>query len=154
MLSSPGQTGQESRLMMSSRPLKVLILGSCSFALASASPQQEPGEGVLCLGAFIYFAEKTGAQCRAGQDPTFQARIAAYARRFDDYIIRNTGGDPSTLARFKAGQNLNSTDDSYICGGDVARGYDHMKAQKPEDLAKAVDEVLAREGSPSFGDCV
>ncbi|MFN3387404.1 MAG: hypothetical protein ACK40O_00605 [Allosphingosinicella sp.] len=140
--------------MVRSRGLKVLILGSCSFALASAAPQREPGEGVLCLGTFIYFAEKTGAQCRAGQDPEFQARIAAFARRFDDYIIRNTGGDPSTLARFKAEQNLNSKDHDHICGGDVAGVYDHMKFQKPEDLAKAVDDVLARDGSPSFGDCV
>ena len=140
--------------MVSSRHLKALILGSCSFALASAAPQQKPGEGVLCLGTFIYFAEKTGAQCRVGQDPEFQARIAGYARRFDDYIIRNTGGDPSTLVRFKAGQNLDSKDDKYICGGDVADIYDHMKAQKPVDLDKAVDEVLARDGSPSFGDCV
>jgi hypothetical protein len=145
---------RELRLMVRSRRLRAMILGSCGFALASAAPQQEPGEGVLCLGTFIYFAEKTGAQCRAGQDAEFQARIAAYARRFDDYIIRNTGGDPTALARFKDGQNLNSKDDDYICGGDVADGYDHFKATKPEDLAKAVDEVLARDGSPSFGDCV
>jgi hypothetical protein len=140
--------------MVRSRRLKALILGSCGFALASAAPQREPGEGVLCIGTFIYFAEKTGAQCRAGQDPEFQARIAAYARRFDDYIIRNMGGDASALTRFKAGQNLNRKDDNYICSGDVANGYDHMKATKPEDLAKAVDEVLARDGPPSFGDCV
>lgn len=140
--------------MVRSLWLKAMILGSTGFALGSAAPQQEPGQGVLCLGTFIYFVEKAGAQCRAGQDAEFQARIAAYARRFDDYIIRNTGGDPATLARFKDGQNLNSEDHNYICGGDVARGYDHFKAAKPEELAKAVDELLARDGLPSFGDCV
>jgi hypothetical protein len=58
---------------------------------------------VLCLGTFIYFVEGNGTQCRAGKDAEFQARIAAYARRFDDYIIRNSGGDPSALMRFKEG---------------------------------------------------
>ena len=106
------------------------------------------------FGTFIYFVEKTGAQCRAGQDTEFQGRIAAYARRFDDYIIRNTGGDPTALARFKDSQNLNSKDQNYICGGDAASSYDHFKAAKPEALAKAVDELLARDGPPSFGDCV
>jgi hypothetical protein len=131
-----------------------MLLGCIGFALVSAAPPPEPGEGVLCFGTFIYFVEKTGAQCRAGQDAEFQARIAAYARRFDDYIIRNTGGDPATLARFKDGQNLNSDDRNYVCGGDVASSYDHFKAAKPEELAKAVDELLARDGPPSFGDCV
>ena len=110
--------------------------------------------GVLCLGTFIYFAQKTGAQCRVGQDAEFQARIATYASRFDDYIVRNTGGDPAVLARFKDGQNLNSADRQYICSGDVAAGYNHMKATKSEELTNAVDELLARDGSPTFGDCV
>lgn len=138
-----------------SRRSKSLLLAWSGFALASAAPPPErPGAGVLCLGTFIYFVEKTGAQCRAGQDPEFQARIATYARRFDDYIVRNTGGDPATLAQFKEGQNLNSADRNYICGGDVAASYDHFKVMKSDDLAKAVDQLLARDGPPSFGDCV
>ena len=144
----------ELQVMVRSRWSRAMLLGLSGFALVSAAPQQEPGQGVLCLGTFIYFIEKTGAQCRTGQDAEFQARIAAYARRFDDYIVRNTGADPKALARFKDRQNLNSEDQNYICGGDVASSYDHFKAEKPEDLAKAVDELLARDGPPSFGDCV
>ena len=144
---------RELRVMVS-RLLKATLLAFSGLALVSAAPPKEPGEGVLCLGTFIYFVEKTGAQCRAGQDAEFQARIASYSRRFDDYIVRNTGGDPKALARFKDGQNLNSKDQNYICSGDVASSYDHLKAAKPDDLAKGVDELLARDGPPSFGDCV
>ena len=133
------------------KPMLMLCSG---FILVSATPPQKPGQGVLCLGTFIYFVEKTGAQCRAGQDAEFQSRIAAHARRFDDYITRNMGGDPAALALFKDGQNLNSEDPNYICGGDVASSYDHFKAAKPDELDKAVDELLARDGPPSFGDCV
>jgi len=140
--------------MVLSRWLKTIVLGSSGFALASAAPQPEPGEGVLCLGTFIYFVEQTGAQCRPGQDVEFQARIAGYARRFDDYIIRNTGGDPAALAHFKDTQFLNSKDHNFICVGDVAVSYDHFKAWNPDDLAKTIDELLARDGWPSFGDCI
>jgi hypothetical protein len=134
---------------------KPLLLIWAGLALVSAAPIQDPpGRGVLCLGTFIYFVEENGMQCRAGEDAEFQARIATYARRFDDYIIRNTGGDPAVLARFKDGQNLNSKDRDYICGGDVAKSYDSFKAQKPEEIDKAVDELLARDGQPSFGDCL
>lgn len=140
---------------ISSSLSKPLLLVGIGLALISAAPIQDPpGQGVLCLATFVYFAEKTGTQCHAGEDAAFQARISSYARRFDDYIIRNSGGDVAGLARFKNGQNLNSTDRRYICGGDVAEGYAHFKVQKPEDLDKAVDEILSRDGSPSFGDCV
>jgi hypothetical protein len=140
--------------MVRSRSLRAVILASSGFALASAAPRQEPGEGVLCLGTFLYFVEKSGARCRAGEDSEFQAGIAAYARRFDDYIIRNTGGDATALARFKESQNLDSEDPHFLCGGDVAGAYDHFKASPPEELAGAVDDLLARDGPPSFGDCV
>ncbi len=127
----------------------------CGIALVSADrPKEPPGQGVLCLGTFVYFVEKTGAQCRSGQDPEFQARIASYARKFDDYIIRNTGGDPAVLAQFKEGQGLNSIDQTYICGGDVAASYDHFKAMNAEELDEAVEQLLASDGTPTFGDCV
>jgi len=136
---------------------KSAILTALSAVIISTAPppsQKAPGEGVLCLGTFIYFVEKTGKQCRAGEDPEFQARIASYARRFDTYIIRNTGGDPAVLAKFKASQNLTSDDQSYICKGDVAKSYDNFKAQSIDKLDSAVDELLAHDGPPSFGDCV
>ena len=134
---------------------KSLLMLCIGFALISADkPQDPPGRGVLCLGTFIYFAEKTGQQCRAGDDPEFQTRIAGYARKFDDYIIRNTGGDPALLAKFKEGQNLNNDDHDYICEGDSARMYDAFKAMESEKLDAIIVELLARDGPPSFGDCV
>ena len=135
--------------------LRIAVLtASCAGLVSAAPPKDIPGRGVLCLGTFIYFAEKTGNQCRAGQDPEFQARIASYSKRFDDYIIRNTGGDPSILEKFKESQNLNSQDHRYICEGDAAAIYDGFKSQDADELDRAVDELLAHDGPPSFGDCV
>lgn len=135
--------------------LKSAILVAFGGAIISAAPPPEaPGTGVLCLGTFIYFVEKSGKQCRPGKDPEFQARIAGYARRFDDYIIRNAGGDPESLVTFKQRQNLNSEDHRYICEGAVADIYDRMKGMKADELERGVGELLARDGPPSFGDCV
>ncbi|MEC8035610.1 MAG: hypothetical protein VX205_11525 [Pseudomonadota bacterium] len=134
---------------------KSAILSAVGVALVSAAPPpQVAGSGVLCLGTFVYFVEKAGKLCHVGEDPEFQARIASYARRFDDYITRNTGGDPAVLAKFKEGQNLNSEDKNYICKGDVAKSYDNFKSQDVNKLDDAVDLLLARDGPPSFGDCV
>ena len=135
--------------------LKSAILVAFGGAIISAAPPPvAPGTGVLCLGTFIYFVEKSGKQCRTGKDPEFQARIEGYARRFDDYFIRNTGGDPETLVAFKQRQNLNSEDHRDICEGDIADIYDRMKAMKADELDREVGELLARDGPPTFGDCV
>ncbi len=135
--------------------VKSAILIALSTAIISAAPPPEPpGSGVLCLGTFIYFVEKAGKQCHTGDDPEFQARIASYAHRFDEYIVRNTGGDPAVLAKFKKSQNLTSEDPDYICKGDVAESYNQFKAQGVDKLDSAVDKLLAHDGPPSFGDCV
>lgn len=135
--------------------VKTIAALVASAALVSATPpEQPPGRGVLCLGTFVYFAEKTGNMCRAGQDVDFQARLAILSDKFDAYIIRNTGGNPDTLSKFKASQNLDSEDRSYICEGDAAKTYDHFKMMPAAELDKAIDELLALDGPPSFGDCV
>ena len=126
-----------------------------SLVLVSAKQDTtSPGEGVLCLGTFIYFVEKTGAVCRPGQDPDFQSRIAGFARRFDEYIIRNSGGDAKVLAEFKQSQGLDSMDEAYICEGDVTFSYDHFKTSDQTKLAETIDDLLAIDGPPTFGDCV
>lgn len=139
-----------------------ILLGLIAFAcLISASSQESPqerqeppGRGVLCIGTLIYFVEKTGLMCRPGEDPEFQARIAAYSDRFDDYIIRNATGGEEALALFKKDENLDSDDYSYICEGDVAKAYDGFLAIPKDTLDKAVNDLLENDGPPTFGDCV
>src|SRR5690349_13688294 len=98
------------------------ILAVSAFALASAAPAQEqpPGAGILCMGTLIYYTERIGTSCHAGEDAEFQARIAGYARRFDTYIVRNTGGDSALLAQFKRSQHLDGADQINFCTGEVA----------------------------------
>ncbi|WP_285709700.1 hypothetical protein [Erythrobacter oryzae] len=139
------------------RALRLLAIIPATALIGAAPPiprETRPGEGVLCIGTFIYFVEKTGRMCRPGEDEEFQQRIGGYAKRFDEYIIRNSGGSSAALETFKNGQNLDSDDRGYICEGDVARSYDAFIKIPREELNKAVDEILSRDGPPSFGDCV
>lgn len=134
--------------------LRTLIVVPCGLALASAAPDaQLPGAGVLCSATFIYLAERTGAVCHTGQDTAFQARLSRHAQRFDDYIIRNTGGDPAPLSRFKRQQGVDR-DRAEICSGDLAENYEHLKRQPATDLDQMIDKLLATDGRPGFGDCV
>lgn len=134
--------------------LKPVVLSAFGAFLISATPPPVPGEGVLCTGTFIYFVEKSGAQCHAGEDAEFQARIAGYARQFDDYIIRNTGGNPDFLTKFKASQNLNDSAKSYVCEGDAVEIYEHIKQVDAEEMDQQIETMLERDGRPTFGDCV
>lgn len=125
----------------------------CAGLVSAAPPAEKPGAGVLCFGTIIYFIEKVGSHCRAGQDPEFQGRIANYARKFDSYIVRNSGGDPTVLEKFKESQGLSSGDQAFFCDRDMAEIYDNMRAAEVEVLDYVVGELLARDGQPTFGDC-
>lgn len=136
------------------RKFKPVVLSAFGAFLISATPPPVPGEGVLCISTFIYFVEKSGAQCHAGEDADFQAMITGYARQFDDYIIRNTGGNPDFLTKFKTSQNLNDSAQSYVCEGDAVEIYEHIKQVDAEEMHRQIATMLERDGRPTFGDCV
>lgn len=140
------------------RLLPQLGLVVSAFALIGADvPEREapPGEGVLCLGAMIYFADIQARSCHAGEDREFQKRLSSYVERFDSYLIRNTPGGEADLKRFKELQGLTPEARPDICEGSPHN--DIYKAIREGDQAKIdvmVDKMLMRDGAPSFGDCV
>ena len=113
-----------------------------------------PGTGVLCMGGLLYFAEDVAATCHAGQHPDFQARLSAYTDRFDAYIARNMDGGEDALQSFKAGQGVGSGDAKYLCSGSPASFYEDVRTAKAEEIDAAIDELLAVDGPPIFGDCL
>ena len=127
--------------------------------LLSASPPQAdagpPGRGVLCLGTILYWAKEIGERCYPGDDPAYQARLQTYAERFDSYIVRNVDGGAEALAQFKASQGLGQGTEKQVC--EAAEDYDfysHMRHVNDDEMKAGIDALLARDGPPSFGDCL
>lgn len=126
------------------------ILLSC----VSARAPEPPGSGVLCFGTFLYFAEEQGRICHAGEDPEYQQRLQGYVERIDAFIIRNTDGTGAWLTAFKDDENIQKGSPA-LCS--VEQDSDFYKAFRDFDAAEldvSVDEMLRRDGKPSFGDCV
>ena len=126
--------------------------------LVSALPPQErvtpPGEGVLCMGGFIYMADLLARECYAGQDPEFRARLAGYAARYDDYIIRNNPDGEAGLAFFKDDEGLTSATRPEVCSSEYTYFYDNFRETDPVEMERFIGEQLGRDGPPSYGDCV
>lgn len=120
----------------------------------SGADAPPPGEGVLCLGTMVYYVQAVGQRCHANEDLEFQARIAGYAGRFDEYITRNVEGGATALQRFKEDEGIGARTAESLCSGDTAEIYEHFRQAEPRELETAVDALLARDGTPSYGDCL
>lgn len=140
------------------RLLPRLGLAVSALALIGADvPEREmpAGDGVLCVGTMIYIADIQARSCHVREDPEFQKRLSSYVERFDTYLIRNTPGGEADLKRFKELQGLTPEARQDICEGGPHN--DIYQAIREGDQAKVdalVDNMLERDGPPSFGDCL
>ncbi|UIP05668.1 hypothetical protein LY632_08065 [Erythrobacter sp. SDW2] len=106
------------------------------------------------MGGFIYFAEEQGRLCHAGLDPDYQLRLKGYVERIDAYIIRNTDGTGDWLTAFKDDENIQKGRPDLCDAGDDYDFYGAFREVEPAELDNDMDEMLARDGKPTFGDCV
>ena len=135
-----------------------LALPFAAFALLGASPidrETKPGEGVLCIGTFIYAAQIQGETCAVGEDPEYQKRLLDYRERLDDYLIRNLPNGKEDLDRFKEGQGVSAPADKRICElSDDDDIYAHIRKVDAAKLDADLTKMLKRDAPPTFGDCV
>ena len=139
--------------------MKKALLAISALALLGATqaeePERNPGEQVLCIGAFLYLAQLQAETCHAGKDPEYQARLKSYRDRLDAYLIRNFPNGEADLVRFKERQGLSSPAEKRICN--LGKDYDfygHWRELEAEKVDGMVDSLLERDGPPTFGDCV
>lgn len=131
----------------------LLALGP-QAVVAQADRTPPPGEGVLCLGGFIYMADLLARECFAGDDPEFAARLAGYAARYDDYIVRNNPDGEAGLAYFKEDEGLTSATRPEVCTSEYTYFYSNFRDTDRAQMEQAIEEQLSRDGPPSYGDCV
>lgn len=142
--------------MKPARPLLAALLLALAGAPAFGdTPEQAepPGTGVLCGWAFMAFAAEVGRQCFPGQDAEFQAELAGYVSRYDDYVARNGGATPDQIAAFKTRQGHFGDAKEVVCRRDSLEFYRAMRDMNPEERRAVVDEALARPGEPTWGTC-
>lgn len=134
-----------------------LAVPLAALALLGASPIEreiQPGEGVLCIGTFLYAAQLQGETCAAGQDPEYQKRLLDYRERLDAYLVRNFPNGQEDLARFKKDQGVSAPADKRICElTDVDDIYGHIRKFDAAKLDADLIKMLKRDGPPTFGDC-
>ena len=137
------------------RAVTRLTLPLAALALVGASPidrETKPGEGVLCLGGFIYFAQLEGKVCHSGKDDTYQKRLDGYVERLDAYLIRNFPDGKAGLEYFKVDEGMTLETRPDICSS--YKVWDHLRKTPAAKFDAQVDKLLERDGRPTFGDCV
>jgi hypothetical protein len=121
---------------------------------AGFARERPAGEGVICALGISSAMKEVGDRCFAGQDPDFQAELARAVARLDEYVLTNSEWTPSDLEAFKKDQSEVGAPEARLCREDLTRMYKEMAAQGPGPVKESTDELVARPGKPSWGDCL
>lgn len=125
-----------------------------SNGLAPANPTgPKPGEGVLCLWALTSVASEVGKHCPGKSDPSFQADLDGSVALMDQYVSANTHIGTEGIAKFKSQQGGVGESPAELCTADKTRLYDSLRAQGAAAIQESVQKVVARPGTPTWGDC-
>jgi hypothetical protein len=134
------------------------LVAAVGLAAFSAAPRQTPdpapavGENVLCALAIYSVLAEASARCAPDKAPEAQAELRRQIERLDAHALAN-GMTAETLAAFKA-QHAPGPSDSDLCEAYRRNGLDEALEFEPGALRTHVDDVLARPGAPTLGDCL
>ncbi|HEV7660936.1 MAG TPA: hypothetical protein VGO55_13940 [Allosphingosinicella sp.] len=82
-----------------------------------------------------------------------QADLARTEARIEDYVLRNAPTNRAALDRFRRDQ-LGSGAEASFCEGDAAGMYRVVAGQGVARMRADTDRLLARQGPPTWGDCL
>jgi hypothetical protein len=115
--------------------------------------ESAPGEGVICALAITIAVAEIGRRCFPGQDAAVQAELARTEARIEDYVLRNAPANRAALDRFRRDQ-LGSGVGTPFCEGDAAGMYRAIAGEGVARIRAGADRLLARQGRPTWGDCL
>lgn len=121
---------------------------------AAARRDSPPGEGVICAAGLYAAAAEVGRRCLAAPDPAVQAELDAAVARFDHYILADPDWDQAALDRFKREQALVGTPTAELCASDAVMVYRALAEAGAESLRISSQQLVARPGRPTWGDCL
>lgn len=130
-------------------------LGPAAFGAAprqSAEPAPAVGSDVLCALAIYSVLAEVSARCAPDKAPELQAELRRQIDRLDAHALAN-GMTAETLAAFKA-KRVPDPSDPAVCETYREEGFDEALEIDPEELRSHVDDLMARPGTPDWGDCL
>lgn len=136
------------------------LLLSASVGMASQQSsslgaiESKPGEGVLCLWALTSVAAEVAKHCPGKRNPEFQAVLDESVSRMDQYVAANGNMSAKAIDEFKRRQGGVGQDVANLCSSDALQLYDGIHSQGSTALRDGVSKVVARPGTPAWGDCL
>ena len=135
--------------------MRRLIALSSLLAIGAAPPTEPPaGEGVICMMGLINAAAEVGRRCYPGQNAVFQAELEREVVRIDQYVLKNSTANSAQIAEFKRKQARVGAPQSELCRADIIGVYKAYVSAGAEKLKLETDKLLARAGTPTWGDCL
>lgn len=111
----------------------------------------------MCMAALLNVAVEIGKACYPEDNPVGQVRLQMQLKRLDDYMLLDPNWSPENLAKFKreqGGVGLQDRDSCDRLGKDTKGLYNGFVDLDSEELIESVDELTAKPGKPTWGDCL
>lgn len=87
-------------------------------------------------------------------DQAFQTELERSVARLDAYFLQNSRASADDLARFKTNHALDARLEASLCISEDAMHLRRALAgQGAEVMRASVDQLVARPGTPAWGDC-
>lgn len=141
---------------------KTLLLASVlttSCATIAEKKETVPGSGVLCMAGLMSISAAVGKHCLSEYNVEGQARLQKNLRRLEDYIAKQPDWGRERVKKFmeEEGGDLYTPEAQCIIIDEDGDSIGMVKGFIDEDAFKAtkwVDEMTARPGKPTIGDCL
>ncbi len=131
--------------------LPLLAVTVLTIGAAPALPDDKLTVGSGCFYDIVLAADQTGRICHTSEDAEFRAAVADSLARLDQAFVAK-GIPAADLARIKA-QGTSMAAAAPSCNGDADKLYQMMRTAGAAKLRADTDQIIARPGKPTYGDC-
>jgi hypothetical protein len=123
--------------------------------LSQTESKQPPGEGALCLLAIYSFMAEVGKRCAPDRSPALQEELRRSVTLLEEYVAANSDISPDEIAKFEAEQGGVGAPEAELCHGDSMQFFeDGIADSNPATVREETEQMVARPGPPTIGDCL
>ena len=141
---------------------RIILLASVLTTSCSTFAEQKEiaaGSGVLCMAGLMSIAAAVGKHCLSEYNVEGQARLQNNLRRLEDYIAKQPDWGRERVKKFMEVEGGDLYTPEVQCkfiaeDGDTIGMVKGFIDKDPIEATKWVDEMTARPGKPTIGDCL